>query len=84
MTCRVAFEKTWLKRSSSNCRFLTGLTSAGQKKDVQKIADELLITREQTASEARRFCEVSELKEEVIVPEDLYAKLEKLRRKRAW
>jgi len=47
------------------------------REHVQKIADELLITREQTATEARRFYEVSELKEEVIVPEDLYAKLEK-------
>lgn len=54
------------------------------KEDVQKIADELLITREQTASEARRFYEVSELKEEVFVPEDSDARLEKLRRKRTW
>ena len=54
------------------------------REDMQKIADEMVVTREQTANEARRFYGVHELREEVDVLQGLDAKLEELRRNRDW
>lgn len=54
------------------------------KESVQRAAEELIASAEQSADEARRFFEVAEVKEEIEFPENLENKLLELRRKRTW
>lgn len=54
------------------------------KAQLQRLAEELIAPMEQNSDEARRFFEVSELREEIEVPENLEKKLLNLRRKRTW
>jgi polyhydroxyalkanoate synthesis regulator phasin len=54
------------------------------KEQLQRLAEELIAPMEQNCDEARRFFEVSELREEIEVPKNLEKKLSNLRRKRTW